>query len=86
VPDRAAHDIVDVEHPAGVLRADAPLLEREYAPLGDDEQAAQLREPGDHVVRECVADPAGNPRRSDRFGERHHRNGGAARRRRRYAA
>ena len=51
---RAADDIVDVEHPAGLLGRDAPLAQGEHGALRDDEQAAQLGEPGDHVVGETV--------------------------------
>ena len=53
-PHRAAHDVIDIQHPACRLRIYAAFIEREHGPLGDDEQAAQLREPGDHIVGECV--------------------------------
>jgi hypothetical protein len=49
-PDGSADDVVDVEGPAGFLRADAPLVQREHCPLRDDEEAPQLGEPGDHIV------------------------------------
>ncbi len=52
---RAAHDVVDVQHAARLPRAPMPpLVQGEHGALGDDEQAAQLREPRDHVVRERV--------------------------------
>ena len=51
---RSADDVVDVQHPAGLFRADAALVQGEHGALRDDEQAAQLGEPGDHVVGERV--------------------------------
>ena len=51
---RAADDVVDVEHARRRLRADAPLVQREHRALRDDEQAAQLGQPGDDVVRQRV--------------------------------
>ena len=53
-PHRSADDVVDVQHPAGLFRTDAPLVQREHGALRDDEQASQLGEPGDHVVGERV--------------------------------
>ena len=53
-PHRAADDVVDVQHPAGLFRTDAALVQREHRALRDDEQAAQLGEPGDHVVRQRI--------------------------------
>ena len=52
-------DVVDVQHAPRLLRADAALVQREHGALRDDEQAAQLGEPGDDVVREAVGRPAG---------------------------
>ena len=78
-PHGSADDIVDVEDPAGLFRADAPLVQREHRPLRDDEEAAQLGEPGDHVVGERVGGPAADEGRSGAVDERHDRNGAAAR-------
>jgi hypothetical protein len=36
----SADDVVDVEDPAGLFRADAPLVQREHRPLRDDEEVA----------------------------------------------
>ena len=51
---RSADDIVDVQHPAGLFRADAPLAECEDGALRNDEKASQLGKPGDHVVGEAA--------------------------------
>ena len=57
--------------------ADAALVQGEHGALRDDEQAAQLGQPGDHVVGQRVggAAPRACLRRS--VDERHHRDGGA---------
>ena len=79
-PHGSADDVVDVEHPAGLFRADVPLVQREHRPLRDDEQAAQLGEPGDDVVGERVGGPAAGAGGGGAVDERHDRDGGAARR------
>ena len=78
-PHRSADDVVDVQHPAGLLGDRCPLVQGEHGPLRDDEQASQLGEPGDHVVGEGVGGPAASTRRGGTVDERHHRQGGAAR-------
>ena len=55
---RPADDVVHVQHPAGLFRADVALVQGEHGALRDHEQAAQLGEPGDHVVRERIGDAA----------------------------
>ena len=80
-PHGPADDVVDVQHPAGLFRTDASLVQGEHGPLRDDEQAAQLGEPGDHVVGEGVGGSAAGAGRGGPVDERHHRDGGAARRR-----
>ena len=77
---RSADDVVDVQHPAGLFRTDAPLVQGEDGALRDDEQAAQLGEPGDHVVGETVGRSAADIGRGGSVDERHHRDRGAARR------
>ena len=56
--DGPADDVVDVQHAAGLLRTDVPLVQREYGPLRDDEQAAHFREPGDDVVGKRIGNAA----------------------------
>ena len=80
-PHRPADDVVDVQHPAGLLRPDAPLVQGEDGPLRDDEQAPQLGEPGDHIVGQGVGRPTAPTRRGGGvIDERHHRQGSPARR------
>jgi hypothetical protein len=74
VPEAAAHHVVDVQPPARVLGADAAIVQCEHRPLRDDEQAAELREPRDDVVRERVGGPAPARSRSRRLRKGHHRN------------
>jgi hypothetical protein len=56
--NRTAGHIIDVQHPPGLLRTDAPLMQCEYGPLRDDEEAPQFGEPSNHVVSETVCCPA----------------------------
>jgi hypothetical protein len=79
--DGAAHHVVDVQHPARLLGADVAVVKREHRPPRDDEQDAQLGEPGDHVVGERVREPAAGIGGRGPVDERHYRNGGAAGRR-----
>ena len=78
-PHGSGDDVVDVQHPTGLFRTDASLMQGEHAPLRDDEQAPQLGEPGDHVVSERIGNPAAGTRRGGSVGKRHHRDGGTAR-------
>ena len=75
---RSADDVVDIQHPAGLFRTNAPLVQGKDGALRDDEQASQLGEPGDHVVGEAVGEPAGSAVAALTIDERHHRDGGAA--------
>ena len=77
-PHGAADDVVHVQHAPGLFRADAPFVQGENGALRDDEEAAQLCEPGDHVVGERIgrATPGGLAR--GLVHERHHCNGGTA--------
>ena len=52
----SAEDVVDIQHPARLLRSDPSLMQGEHRPLGDHEQTAKLGEPGDHVVGQGVRD------------------------------
>jgi hypothetical protein len=74
---RPAHHVIDIEHAAGFLGADAALVQGEYRALRDDEQGAQLGKPRDDVVGERVGGAATRDGVTP-VDERHHRDGGAA--------
>src|SRR5258706_241810 len=78
-PHGPADNIADVQHPTGLFGTDVPLMQSEHRPLCNDEQASQLGEPSDHVVRESVGRSAAHTRRSGLVDKRHHRYGRAAR-------
>ena len=76
----AADHVIDVQHPAGLFRADAALVQGEHGTLRNDEEAAQLGQSCDDVVRERVGRSARIARLGGRVREGHHRDRGAARR------
>ena len=51
---RAAHDVVHIQEATRLLCADASLVQGEDRALRNHEQAAQLGQPGDHVMREGI--------------------------------
>ena len=75
---RSADDVVHVQHAAGLFRADAALAQGKDGALRDDEQAAQLGEPRDHVVGKAARRPTLHGLGNAALGERHDGNGGAA--------
>ena len=68
---RAAGDIVDVQLPAGILRPDVALGQREDGAARDDEEVPQLGEPGDDVVGQAVGQPAADAAVIRVFDKRH---------------
>ena len=63
---RAAHDVVDIQEATRLLCADASLVQREDRALRNHEQAAQLGQPGDHVMREGVGNATPSLRADER--------------------
>ena len=78
---RAAGHVVDVQHPARRLRGDALFMQSEHRSLSNDEQAAQLGEPGDDVARQSTSGTTRSACRLGQIDERHHRDRPATRRR-----
>ncbi len=72
---RSTDDIVDIKHPAGLFRCDAPLAQGKDSSLGNDKEAPQLGEPRDDVVGETVGWTAWHIRCGALAGKGHHRDG-----------
>src|SRR5262245_65477123 len=72
-PHRSADDVVHVEDPPRLLCTHASLVQLEHRPLRDDEQTAQLGQPGDHVVRQRVCGAAAGEYRGGVIDEGHDR-------------